>query len=76
MNMQSLRNLTSESMNKLIRTPGIVIQTATLQARAVKLALRCRACGSTKRVYPASGLGGIGNGGGRGEQSLPRVCDA
>ncbi|KAF8329815.1 MCM2/3/5 family-domain-containing protein [Cantharellus anzutake] len=76
MNMQSLRNLTSESMNKLIRTPGIVIQTATLQARATKLALRCRVCGSTKRIYPTSGIGGIGTGGGRGEQGLPRICDA
>ena len=75
MNMMNLRKLTSESITKLIRTPGIIIQTSTLSSRATKLHLQCRACRSTKVVYPAAGLGGVGGGGSR-DNALPRVCDA
>lgn len=73
MNMMNLRKLTSESITKLIRTPGIIIQTSTLSSRAIKLHLQCRACRSTKITYPMAGLGG---GGGAGDKTLPRVCDA
>lgn len=75
MNMMSLRKLTSESITKLIRTPGIIIQTSTLSSRATKLHLQCRACRSIKIVHPTSGLGGMG-GNGAGDKTLPRVCDA
>lgn len=60
-------------MNKLVRIPGIVISASVLSSRATKLHLQCRACRSTRTVYPPSGLGGLGGGGDRG---LPRVCDA
>lgn len=60
-------------MNKLVRIPGIVISASVLSARATKLHLQCRACRSTKIIYPPSGLGGLGGGSDRG---LPRVCDA
>jgi len=73
MNMMNLRQLTSESITRLIRTPGIIIQTSTLSSRATKLHLQCRACRSTKIVHPTTGLGG---GGGARENALPRVCDA
>ncbi|KDQ54789.1 hypothetical protein JAAARDRAFT_71594 [Jaapia argillacea MUCL 33604] len=73
LNMQQFRDLTADTMNKLVRIPGIVISASVLSSRATKLHLQCRACRSTKVVYPASGLGGIGSGSDRG---LPRVCDA
>ncbi|KAG2155398.1 MCM-domain-containing protein [Suillus clintonianus] len=71
--MQRVRDLTANTMNKLVRIPGIVISASVLSSRATKLHLQCRACRSTKVVYPAGGLGGLGNGSDRG---LPRVCDA
>ena len=60
-------------MNKLVRVPGIVISASVLSARATKLHLQCRACRSTKILYPSGGLGGLGGGA---ERGLPRVCDA
>ena len=72
MNMISLRDMNAASHGKLIRTPGIIIQTSTLSSRAVKLRIQCRQCRSTRTVYPSSGLSGLGGG----EKGLPRVCDA
>ena len=60
-------------MSKLVRIPGIVISASVLSSRAEKLHLQCRACRSTKMIYPQGGLGGLGSGSDRG---LPRVCDA
>jgi DNA replication licensing factor MCM5 len=73
-NMLTLRDLTSDHITKIVRTPGIIIQTSTLSARATKLHLQCRACRSTKIFYPATGLSGLSGGGG--EKGLPRICDA
>ncbi|KAF8202944.1 MCM-domain-containing protein [Pholiota molesta] len=55
------------------KIPGIVISASVLSSRATKLHLQCRACRSTKDIYPQGGLGGLGSGSDRG---LPRVCDA
>ncbi|KAH8120608.1 MCM-domain-containing protein [Phellopilus nigrolimitatus] len=73
LNMLQFRNLSANTLNNLVRVPGIVISTSVLSSRATKLHLQCRACRSTKIIYPQSGLGGVGGGGDRG---LPRVCDA
>lgn len=73
LNMQRFRDLTADTMNKLVRIPGIVISASVLSSRATKLHLQCRACKSTKIVYPPGGLGGLGSGSDRG---LPRTCDA
>lgn len=73
LNMLQFRDLTADTMNKLIRIPGIVISASVLSSRATKLHLQCRACRSIKSVYPAAGLGGLGGGA---ERGLPRVCDA
>ncbi|KAL4069470.1 MCM-domain-containing protein [Scleroderma citrinum] len=73
LNMQRFRDLTADAMNKLVRIPGIVISASVLSSRATKLHLQCRACRSTKIIYPPGGLGGLGSGSDRG---LPRVCDA
>lgn len=73
LNMLQFRELTADTMNKLIRIPGIVISASVLSSRATKLHLQCRACRTTKDIYPAGGLGGLGGGA---ERGLPRVCDA
>lgn len=71
--MLQFRDLTANTMNKLVRIPGIVISASVLSSRATKLHLQCRACRSTKIIYPPGGMGGLGSGSDRG---LPRVCDA
>ncbi|KAI0029151.1 ATP dependent DNA helicase [Vararia minispora EC-137] len=73
LNMLPFRDLTANTMNKLVRIPGIVIAASVLSSRATKLHLTCRACHNIKIIYPQGGLGGIGSGTDRG---LPRVCDA
>ncbi|KAG5648220.1 hypothetical protein DXG03_006177 [Asterophora parasitica] len=73
LNMLQFRDLTADTMNKLVRIPGIVISASVLSSRATKLHLQCRACRSTKIIYPAGGMGGVGGGSDRG---LPRFCDA
>ncbi|TDL28779.1 ATP dependent DNA helicase [Rickenella mellea] len=73
MNMLQFRDLKADTLNKLVRVPGIVISTSVLSSRATKLHLQCRACRATKIIFPSGGLGGVGGGGDRG---LPRVCDA
>ncbi|KAF8078299.1 MCM2/3/5 family-domain-containing protein [Lyophyllum atratum] len=73
LNMLQFRELTADTMNKLVRIPGIVISASVLSSRATKLHLQCRACRSTKIVHPAGGMGGVGGGSDRG---LPRFCDA
>lgn len=73
LNMLQFRDLTADTMNKLIRIPGIVISASVLSSRATKLHLQCRACRSIKTMYPAAGLGGLGGGA---ERGLPRICDA
>lgn len=73
LNLLQFRELTANTMNKLVRIPGIVISASVLFSRATKLHLHCRACGHIKVVYPPSGLGGLGSGSDRG---LPRQCEA
>ncbi|KAF8807264.1 MCM-domain-containing protein [Phlegmacium glaucopus] len=73
LNLLQVRELTANTMSKLVRIPGIVISASVLSSRAVKLHLQCRACRSSQIIYPQGGLGGLGSGSDRG---LPRVCDA
>ena len=73
LSMRRFRDLTADTMNKLVRIPGIVISASVLSSRSTKLHLQCRACKSTKTIFPPGGLGGLGSGSDRG---LPRVCDA
>jgi DNA replication licensing factor MCM5 len=71
--MLQFRDLTANTMNKLVRIPGIVISASVLSSRATKLHLQCRSCGSPLDIYPSGGMGGVGGGSDRG---LPRVCGA
>ena len=45
---QSLRNLTAEHVNKLLKVPGIVINCSRLQVKATAISIRCSNCGSTQ----------------------------
>lgn len=48
---QSIRNLTAEHVNKLIKVPGIVIACSNSRARATKIQLRCKGiCGRNKTI--------------------------
>lgn len=73
LNLLQVRELTANTMSKLVRIPGIVISASVLSARATRLHLQCRGCSSVKIIYPQGGLGGMGSGSDRG---LPRSCDA
>jgi DNA replication licensing factor MCM5 len=73
LNLRPFRALAADSLNRLVRVPGIVISASVLGARATRLHLQCRACRSVLVVHPAGGLGGVGGGSDRG---LPRRCDA
>ncbi|CAK5279944.1 unnamed protein product [Mycena citricolor] len=72
LNMLQFRDLTADTMNKLVRIPGIVISASVLSSRATKLHLQCRSCGTPKMIYPSGGMGGVGGGSDRG---LPRFCE-
>lgn len=72
LNLLQFRDLTADTMNKLVRLPGIVIASSTLSSRATELHLECRSCHHIKKVYPQGGLGGMGSGSDRG---LPRICE-
>jgi DNA replicative helicase MCM subunit Mcm2 (Cdc46/Mcm family) len=53
---QSIRNLTAEHVNKLIKVPGIVIACSNSRSRATKIQLRCKGnCGKnatlSKYIY-------------------------
>ncbi|KAH6917588.1 ATP dependent DNA helicase [Coprinopsis sp. MPI-PUGE-AT-0042] len=73
LNLLQFRELTADTMNKLVRVPGIVISASVLSARASKLHLQCQGCGAPKMIYPQAGIGGMGSGSDRG---LPRRCEA
>jgi DNA replication licensing factor MCM5 len=73
LNLQQFRDLSANTMNKLVRIPGIVISASVLSSRATKLHLQCRACRSVKTINPPAGLGGLGGGA---ERGLPRKCDS
>ncbi|KLO20460.1 MCM-domain-containing protein [Schizopora paradoxa] len=73
LNMLQFRDLSADTLNKLVRVPGIVISTSVLSSRATRLQLQCQKCGEPKTIIPPNGLGGLGGGADRG---LPRQCDA
>jgi DNA replication licensing factor MCM5 len=67
--MRQFRELTANSLTKLVRLPGIVINASQLSTRALELALQCKSCRSVKNVKVQGGMGGD-------KASLPRRCDA
>jgi DNA replication licensing factor MCM5 len=43
---QSLRNLTAEHVNMLVKIPGIVISCSKIRAKATQISIRCTKCGN------------------------------
>jgi DNA replication licensing factor MCM5 len=45
---QSLRTLTAEHVNRLLKVPGIVISCSRLRVKANLIVIRCKGCGAVK----------------------------
>ncbi|KAK1835777.1 MCM2/3/5 family-domain-containing protein [Podospora conica] len=61
----SIRDLTSLTISKLVRVPGIVIGASIMSSKATELHLQCRNCGHTQDVHIQGGFSGV---------TLPRIC--
>ncbi|KAF2672990.1 DNA replication licensing factor mcm5 [Microthyrium microscopicum] len=61
----SIRDLTSDSVSRLVRIPGIVIGASTLSSKATALVIQCRNCEHTDTITVSGGIAGV---------SLPRTC--
>ena len=61
----SIRDLTAESVSRLVRIPGIVIGASTLSSKATLLSIQCRNCAHTEHLSVEGGFSGV---------TLPRVC--
>lgn len=70
--MLEFRELTADTMNQLVRVPGIVISASVLSSRATRLHLQCKQCGDIQVIYPPGGLGGMASG--TSDKGLPRLC--
>ncbi|KAF3155444.1 minichromosome maintenance protein 5 [Orbilia oligospora] len=66
-NETKIRDLTANSVSKLVRVPGIIIGASTLSSKATSLRIQCRGCNTTTSVPINSGFSGV---------TLPRVCNA
>jgi DNA replication licensing factor MCM5 len=60
LNLLQVRELTANTMNKLVRIPGIVISASVLTARATKLHLQCRGCQISQDYTPTGWSGRYG----------------
>jgi DNA replicative helicase MCM subunit Mcm2 (Cdc46/Mcm family) len=49
-NTHSLRDLTAEHVNSLIKVPGIVISCSKARSKAVEVVIRCTKCRNTKSL--------------------------
>jgi DNA replication licensing factor MCM5 len=63
---QSLRNLTAEHVNKLVKVPGIVISCTNTRARATNIVVRCTKCGDMLTLPCKSAFGGV---------NIPAKCE-
>lgn len=63
----SLRNLTAEHVNTLVKVPGIIISCSKTRARATVVSIRCSKCGDVQRLPCKSAFGGV---------KIPMRCEA
>ena len=63
---QSLRNLTADHVNKLIKVPGIVISCQKARAKATLMVVQCTKCLTVKRIPCKRASGGV---------VIPTKCD-
>ncbi|KAH8888901.1 MCM-domain-containing protein [Thozetella sp. PMI_491] len=61
----SIRDLESEKVSRLIRTPGIVIGASVMSSKATELHIECRNCGHNQDVPVLTGFSGV---------ALPNKC--
>eukprot|EP01041_Mallomonas_annulata_P004288 gene4288-8525_t len=62
----SIRKLTSEHVNKLIKVPGIIISCSKTRSKATLIVARCTKCGCVKKLPCKSVMGGA---------NIPGKCD-
>jgi len=65
-NTQSLRTLTAEHANTLIKVPGIIITSSKTKPRATLICIRCTKCQCVKRIQSKSTFG---------QAPIPSKCD-
>jgi len=58
-NTQSLRNLTADHVNQLIKVPGIIISCSKTRSKATSITVKCSKCQSVKTLSCKSSMGGI-----------------
>jgi DNA replication licensing factor MCM5 len=63
---QSLRNLTAEHVNKLIKVPGIVISASRTRSKAFLVVAKCTKCQTVKKIACSTAMEGT---------HLPTKCD-
>eukprot|EP00607_Mallomonas_marina_P001687 CAMPEP_0182434404 /NCGR_PEP_ID=MMETSP1167-20130531/69617_1 /TAXON_ID=2988 /ORGANISM="Mallomonas Sp, Strain CCMP3275" /LENGTH=626 /DNA_ID=CAMNT_0024624247 /DNA_START=143 /DNA_END=2024 /DNA_ORIENTATION=+ len=66
-NSLSLRQLTSEHVNKLIKVPGIIISCSKTRSKATIIVVRCTKCQNVKKLIPKGPMAGV---------NIPNKCDA
>ncbi|KAI0231389.1 DNA replication licensing factor mcm5 [Lamellibrachia satsuma] len=65
-NAQTLRNMKSEMMSKIVKIPGIVIAASAIRAKATRISIQCRSCRNViNDIAVKPGLEGY---------ALPRKC--
>eukprot|EP01031_Cornospumella_fuschlensis_P022281 gene22281-27244_t len=55
----SLRSLTAEHVNTLIKVPGIVISASRARSKAVEITVKCSKCHDIQRVTSKNAMGGV-----------------
>jgi DNA replication licensing factor MCM5 len=60
-----IREITAAEVNRLLLVPGIVISASRTRPRAVAVTLRCKKCGSERRVLSEGGMSSV---------AFPRTC--
>lgn len=63
---QSLRNLTAEHVNKLIKVPGIVISCSRTRSKAFHIVAKCTKCQTVKQIACSTSMEGA---------HIPTKCD-
>jgi len=56
---QSLRSLTADHVNQLIKVPGIIISCSKTRSKATTIAVKCSKCQSVKKLSCKSSMGGV-----------------
>lgn len=64
--LQSLRTITAEHANALVKVPGIIINCSKTKSKAIEICIKCTECRAVKKLSNRSPMGAV---------SLPQTCD-